>query len=208
MKNNIPLPREKFFSANSLFIPLIFTAYGFTSLESDGLQRINLSTKAEILEDHPRFSTKADDYLMFAPAATAFVLEATGVKGEHNLKDKLIIYGAGLVMMTTAVSFLKKVTHQLRPDGSNYHSFPSGHTATAFLSAEFLNREYGFRSPFYSIAGYATAASTGLLRIYNNKHWLADVVIGAGIGILSTRFIYWIFDKIKNRKKPRAALSY
>lgn len=206
--NKPVFPSQKYLSSKSLFIPGIFIAYGFTSLQNDGLINLNLEFKEEIQENHPRFKTRLDNYLMFAPAATAFTLEVSGVKGRHGLKDKLIIYGTGLGIMTATVYVLKKITHQLRPDGSKYNSFPSGHTATAFMSAEFLSREYGFRSHWYSYGGYAAAASTGVLRMYNNKHWFADVVAGAGIGILCTKFTYWAFSKIDNKKKRRALVKY
>lgn len=200
LKKLIPLTTQNIFSAKSLFLPGSFVAYGVSSLGNIGLKNLNLEFKEEIQENYPRFKTRLDDYLMFAPAAGAFMLESTGVKGRHDLKDKLIIYGTGLGIMTATVYVLKKVTHQLRPDGSKYNSFPSGHTATAFMSAELLSREYGFRSHWYSYAGYAAAAGTGILRMYNNRHWFSDVVAGAGIGILSTRLSYWIFDKIRQKK--------
>jgi len=48
--------------------------------------------------------------------------------------------------------------------------------------------------------GYAVAAATGILRLYNNKHWFSDVVAGALIGILSARLAYRMFSG-KNRKR-------
>jgi membrane-associated phospholipid phosphatase len=48
------------------------------------------------------------------------------------------------------------------------------------------------------VAGYAVAVGSGVLRMYNNKHWLNDVVAGAGVGILSTRLAYWLYPKLKN----------
>jgi membrane-associated phospholipid phosphatase len=86
----------------------------------------------------------------------------------------------------------------LRPDGSAYNSFPSGHTATAFANAEFMRMEYKDVSPWYGIAGYAVATGTGLLRMYNNKHWFNDVVAGAGFGIAGTRLAYWLYPKIQH----------
>ena len=96
------------------------------------------------------------------------------------------------ILLTTTVFSVKKLTRQLRPDGSGYTSFPSGHTAEAFASAEFMRQEYKDVSPWYGIAGYAVATTTGILRLYNNKHWVRDVVAGAGFGILSTKLAYWI----------------
>ena len=62
----------------------------------------------------------------------------------------------------------KEVKHSAnvtRPDGSNNHSFPSGHTAMAFMAATMLHKEYGTtRSPWYSIGGYTVATATAVSR--------------------------------------------
>ena len=199
---------EKYFSLKSLAPPVTFISYGIISLKANSLKSINTELKEEILENNPGFRTSADDYLMFAPAAGAFLLEAAGVKGKHCFKGKLIIYSTGLVIMYVTVSVLKKITHQLRPDGSKYNSFPSGHTADAFMGAEFLSQEYSSLSPWYAVAGYTTAAGTGVLRMYNNKHWFADVITGAGIGILSAKFSYWIFSKMEKKRNLKPAINY
>ncbi|GEP93672.1 hypothetical protein SAMN05660909_05620 [Chitinophaga terrae (ex Kim and Jung 2007)] len=41
-----------------------------------------------------------------------------------------------------------------------------------------------------------TAVFTGVYRTVNDKHWVSDVVAGAGFGILSTELAYWLFPKI------------
>ncbi|MNL72165.1 hypothetical protein D3C87_1974290 [compost metagenome] len=33
--------------------------------------------------------------------------------------------------------------------------------------------------------------------MYNNKHWLSDVVAGAGFGILSTKVAYYLYPRLK-----------
>lgn len=91
---------------------------------------------------------------------------------------------------------VKTLTKVIRPDGSTPNSFPSGHTATAFVGAEILRREYWNVSPWIGIAGYAVAAGTGFLRMYNNRHWLTDVVAGAGFGILCAQAAYWLYPVI------------
>ena len=67
-----------------------------------------------------------------------------------------------------------------RPDGSNNKSFPSGHTATAFMAATMLHKEYGPRSPWYSIAGYSMATVTVFRACSTNKHWFSDVLVSGG----------------------------
>ncbi len=80
-----------------------------------------------------------------------------------------------------------------------YHSFPLGHTATAFAGAEFLWREYKDKSIVHRILRYIVATGKGDFIIVNIKHWLTDVVAGDGIGILSTKIAYRMNPYI-NRK--------
>ncbi len=61
-----------------------------------------------------------------------------------------------------------------------------------------MYQEYKDVSPWYGITGYVVAAGTGAFRIYNNRHWLTDVVAGAGIGILSTKAAYWLYPTVNN----------
>jgi membrane-associated phospholipid phosphatase len=107
-----------------------------------------------------------------------------------------------------SVESIKTITKRERSDGSNNASFPSGHTATAFASAEFLRQEYKDESPLYGIAGYAVATTTGILRLYNNKHWVSDVVAGAGFGIASTKLAYLLYPKVKKLLTGKGSLNY
>jgi len=47
----------------------------------------------------------------------------------------------------------------------------------------------------------------GLLRIYNKEHFLTEVIAGAGLGMLSTKFTYLVFDKVKARKNRKILAS-
>jgi hypothetical protein len=149
-----------------------------------------------------------DDYFQFAPAAITFGLEVAGVKGKHNALQTSIIYVMSNVFLNVLVVPTKRYTHELRPDSSNYLSFPSGHTSEAFASAELMRLEYQETQPWLGVAGYAMAVTTGYLRMYNNKHWISDVIAGAGIGIASTRLSYLIYDNVsshfKNKKKAKS----
>ena len=174
-------------------IPAAMVTYGFISLAST---KLNQSTKDELQEDHPLFHSNYDDFTQFSPGVAVFALNAFGVEGKHNWKDAALIYGSTIAITTAFVFPLKKVTKEERPDHSGFNSFPSGHTAIAFASAEFLRQEYKETSPWIGYAGYAVATATGVLRMYNNKHWLGDVVAGAGIGIASAKLSYLLYDKV------------
>lgn len=196
-------PKERIKQTNrrlkSLILPTTAIAYGFISLGNNGLNILNLTTKTEIKEHHPSPVSKLDNYLQYSPALSVYALNALGVKGKNNFRDRTIIYGLSTVITTAIVTPLKYITKEQRPDGSGLNSFPSGHTATAFAAAEFMRQEYKDVSPWYGIAGYAAATATGVLRLYNNKHWVGDIFAGAGIGIISTKLAYWIYPSIKRK---------
>ncbi|MBZ4188591.1 phosphatase PAP2 family protein [Niabella beijingensis] len=157
---------------------------------------LNKTTRDEIIEDHPSFGTHIDNLMEYTPGAAVFALRALGVKGKNTVAHEAMLYALSLGINAALVTPLKHLTKVERPDGSNRLSFPSGHTSTAFASAEFLRREYKEVSPWYGIGGYAVATATGLLRMYNNRHWLGDVVAGAGFGIASTNLAYLCYNKL------------
>jgi len=70
--------------------------------------------------------------------------------------------------------------------GDKYRSFPSGHTVSAFAAAAAVTAETSRNAPntTWVVAPilYGGAALVGVSRMYNNRHWASDVIIGAGIG--------------------------
>lgn len=180
------------FKPEKLIVPAIFVSYGVLSLTVDGLKELNTSTKYESSE-HIMPGAKIDNYMQYAPAVAVYGLNLAGVKGKHNFKDRTIIYATSQLVSAALVLPTKHLVKEERPDGSNRFSFPSGHTATAFSSAHFMFREYKDTNLWLSLSGYPVAAATGIYRIFNDKHWVGDVVAGAGIGILSTEMAYWLF---------------
>jgi PAP2 superfamily len=181
----------------SLTVPAILIGYGFVSLVDEGLQNVDISVKKEIREDNPRFHTTVDDYLQYSPALAVYGLNAVGIKGKNNFRDRTLIYLTANAMMGITVQTIKAITKVPRPDGFGTNAFPSGHTATAFLGAEFLHQEYSDKSPLYGAGGYLLATATGILRMYNNRHWMRDVIAGAGYGMISTKLAYITYPYIK-----------
>ncbi|MEW7400868.1 phosphatase PAP2 family protein [Elizabethkingia anophelis] len=168
--------------------------------------------KEQIREDRnrylPNFKVPYDDYLQYAPAVTVYGLKLAGVKGRNNIGRASLSYATSLAIMAILVNSIKYTAKVERPDGSRRNSFPSGHSAMAFTNAAFLDKEYGLVNPAYSIAGYSAATFTGLGRALNNRHWLPDILAGAGIGILSTELGYFFIDKIfKNKGDNMGLLS-
>lgn len=148
----------------------------------------------------PRFNRHADDYLQYTPAVVILGMKVLGVEGRSSWKRMIISDTFSTLLTGSVVILLKQTTHVTRPDESNNRSFPSGHTATAFMSATMLTKEYGHKTPWIGIGAYTAASATGLMRMANNKHWLSDVLAGAGIGILSTELGYYLADLIFKEK--------
>lgn len=185
-----------------LIIPATFISYGILSLTVDGLREINTSTRYESSE-HITPGFKIDNYIQYAPAVLVYGLNLAEVKGKHNFKDRTIIYATSQLVSAAFVLSTKHFVKEERPDGSNNLSFPSGHTTTAFSSAHFMFREYKDTNLLLSLSGYPVAAATGIYRVFNDKHWVGDVVAGAGIGILSTEIAYWLFPTISKWLSPK-----
>lgn len=109
--------------------------------------------------------------------------------------------------MAAMVNGIKYTAKVERPDGSTRNSFPSGHTANSFMNATFLQKEYGeYRHPLYGVGAYTLATATALGRQLNNRHWVSDVLAGAGIGILSTQLGYLIANRVFKENGLRPSL--
>lgn len=147
-------------------------------------------------EHIPKTYKRNETYIQYLPLAVTLGLKAFGVESRSSW-GRMVTSGAmGGAIMLAATQSMKHLISTGRPDNTDDHSFPSGHTATAFVTATILHREYGHISPLVSIGGYATAAATGILRIRKNRHWASDVAAGAGIGILATELGYCITDAL------------
>lgn len=142
------------------------------------------------------FDQSYDDYLQYAPAMLMVGMKAFGYKSRSSWGRMLVSDAFSAGLMAIAVNSLKYSVKIQRPDGRGHNSFPSGHTATAFMTATMLHKEYGNRSPWFSIGGYTIATVVGVTRQLNNRHWMSDTMVGAGIGILTTELGYFLADLI------------
>ena len=141
------------------------------------------------------FKTGIDDYTQFFGPALTVGLKLGGYEGRSDWPRLLASAAMSYGLMAILVNGIKYTAKEMRPDGSTANSWPSGHTATSFVGATMLHKEYGLtRSPWFSVAGYGVATATGVMRVLNNRHWVSDVMSGAGIGILSTELGYAFSD--------------
>jgi PAP2 superfamily protein len=113
-----------------------------------------------------------------------------------------------IIVGLTATGILKGIAGRARPykdfenphdfrlfrgftGGSDYSSFPSGHTLTGFAAASAVTAETSRWWPhstwYIAPVMYGGATLIGLSRMYNNKHWASDVMLGAAIGTFAGR---------------------
>jgi membrane-associated phospholipid phosphatase len=174
---------------NTFRTPLILTGVGLIAITDN-----EVFDKWEVEELRarvaPNFKTHADDYIVAAPAIALYALDAFGIKAKNNIANRTALLLKSEVMVSVATFSLKKITHEQRPDHTTDDSFPSGHTSHVFMAATLLHHEYGADHPWVSVFGYATATGVGVLRIMNDRHWISDVLVGAGIGVLSANVAY------------------
>jgi hypothetical protein len=179
------------FKVEKLIVPATMIGIGFAGVYNGWMRSCNREIRND-LQKHINSKIKIDDYSRYAPIVALYGLDLCGVKAMHSIGDRTTVAVTSILLMVTSVYTLKHIVREERPDASNKYSFPSGHTAMAFLGAQLLWNEYKDESVWIGLSGYAVATGTGFLRLYNNRHWLTDVVAGAGIGILSAEAAYWL----------------
>lgn len=190
------------FTIKQLYAPASLILSGFIA-NGHSKESIKNEVAEERNEHIPHFKTSLDDYLQFSPLAIAYGLDAFGVKSKTDFLNRSAILVKGEVLAIGTTMVLKRAFHTLRPDGSTHNSFPSGHTTQAFAAATFLSEEYKDTYKWMPYASYTIASSVGLLRVANNRHYISDVLVGAGIGFLAMKASYWT-HRYKWGKKHQA----
>jgi len=177
-------------------VPLFIAGWAIKGDKS--MFRVNAKTdqggknNTQLLTD---FKTDFDNYTQFFGPAMVVGLKLGGYEGRSDWPRLLASAGMSYAIMAVLVNGIKYSAREMRPDGTSSNSWPSGHTATAFVGATMLHKEYGLtRSPWWSVAGYGVATATGVMRVLNNRHWISDVLSGAGIGIISGELGYALCD--------------
>lgn len=192
-----------YFKAAGVIIPGTFLLYGSLKPAVTGIQRIDDDIMASVKRNYPDFHTNADDYLMWAPSASIYLMDVLHVKTKHSFTEHLIL-DAGSMAIAGGVGFvMRKISKNIDVYNTQNTKFPSGHTTNAFRGAEIFHQELKGVNPVLSYSGYLVATTVGVLRIYNKNHLLTEVLAGAGLGILSTKLTYWVFDKVKDKKKRK-----
>jgi membrane-associated phospholipid phosphatase len=166
-----------------------------------GLGLNTLDTKTKLQEDFRKpfnnFETRVDDVLPLAPVGIMYSADLLKLKARNSVWNQTKYLAISEITSVGIVLILKNTLKILRPDSSSYNSFPSGHTTIAFTSSQVLFNEFYQTNKIVACSGLLFSISTGSLRVINNRHWVPDVLMGAGIGILVTNLVYHI-EPLKN----------
>jgi membrane-associated phospholipid phosphatase len=131
----------------------------------------------------------------YGSVAGSFMVQMAGAGGTYFLgratgNPKVARLGSDLlraqILSQAVVQGAKFATSRTRPDGSNNQSLPSGHTASALAMATVIQRDLGWKA---GIPAFAFASYVGASRMEANKHYLSDVLLGAGIGIAAAHSV-------------------
>ena len=131
----------------------------------------------------------------FVPSVLHMGLGLAGVPSKHAFVDRALESTIAYTCSLSAGYLLKWAVARERPDHSDLRSMPSGHTLFAFTGAGLTGIDYG---PGWAAGAYAVAVFTGAERLWGNRHWMTDVLAGAGIGILSAYAGKWLLQPVKD----------
>ena len=118
-------------------------------------------------------------------------------KEKNNLSEKLEFSTLAMITNGVITELMKRSFGRVRPNGGCCKSFPSGHTSHSFTVATIANELYGNE---VGLVAYCLAALVATSRIHDNKHYLSDVIFGAGLGTAVGRgFALTYRDRINNK---------
>ena len=140
----------------------------------------------------------ADAVLKYVPVVPMVVdlgLGLTGVPSKYDLQDRVIEAGLASLVAGGTCLLLKNVITAARPDMTNYNSFPSGHTVLGFVGAELVRMNYGWA---WGLGAYTVASVVAFMRVYQGRHWMSDILFGAGLGILGAHVGEWLLEPVKD----------
>jgi hypothetical protein len=185
-------PVEYKLNLKDLIVPASLITLGALASHTDKFRDILPVTRPN---PHDR-ETPVDDIAQLAVAPSLFIFDALGDEKHHPV-DQFFLTAISYGIMVLPVRYIKNHYESPRPYGGN-HSFPSGHTATAFVGSHMIYKEFKDSNPWIAYSGYAMGAFVAGSRVAHDKHWVSDVMAGAGIAILSTELAYWIYFPVRN----------
>jgi len=202
-----PAPRP-LFTRRDAWVALGFTAATVAALPIDQLVAHNLQLPQN--QNEPGLIRASTVFRDIADPGTVYIsggMYAAGMLFRSPTLADMGLHASESLVVASAVGFVLKgavgrpLPRQPHADADSYHfgrgvrvdgnwqAFPSGHTLAAFSVASAVTAEAMDRWPAHArLVGFLTygaASAAGVSRLYNNAHWVSDIIFGAGIGIFS-----------------------
>lgn len=200
------LPRVSLFTRDDAYLGAAFVATTVALTPFD--RRIALELQEPESQNHRFAQNLSTDVRVVADPGSVIIgaaMYAAGRITHHERLADLGLHGEEAIIVSGIIGgAIKWTTGRARPyvvadsnardyqflrglrKGNPYSSFPSGHVMAAFSAAAAVSNEaarWWPRSRWYvGTAMYAGATAVAFSRMYNNKHWASDVILGAGIG--------------------------
>lgn len=173
----------------NFIIPAALITSGLILRDTD-LKKEVYDFQKNALQD--RFAFKHDDYIQYTPTILAVLGNSMYFNSKNSFEQLTTNQLVSLIISGLIGRGVKEVVNDKRPELYGVKSFPSGHTSTAFNGATLLFLEYKDDNLWFASSGYLLATATAFFRVTNDKHWAADVLAGAGLG-MATAFVvhYW-----------------
>lgn len=190
--DSVRLQSRRWYEGNLLravAVPAVLIGYGVSVRGRRGFYS-SQDSRNDVRRVFGDFRSRVDDGLVFVPYAELAALALLRVPERHDRFNTALLVAKSTGIAVAAFSTLKYTVRDRRPDDSNDLSFPSGHTAMAFCAASLVHQEFRARSPWPGVGAYVVATGVGVFRMVNDRHWQADVLAGAGIGILAVHAAY------------------
>jgi hypothetical protein len=188
---NDPLPKEvkkpNFFS--KAWVPAGLAIISLDLMRDSTKYELQKLARSMVVDT---FRTHVDDWILYAPIVMMYGADLAGVPSKNTPWNQTKFLFFSEVISTAIVWGLKYGLKIQRPNNGSYNAYPSGHTSQAFVHGQTFYNEFRESAPIFASTGYLFSIATGALRVLNNRHWVPDVLLGAGIGILVTNFVYHI----------------
>ena len=189
--HNLNNPKQELWKSTLLPVGLSLTSLALNQ------KTTKLNLQNQVLKPFNGYTNRIDDYIQFAPIGIMYSADLFKFKAEHSVWNQTKLLFMSELTTGIIVLSLKYGLKYERPDKSSFTSYPSGHTSLAFVGSQVLYNEFKNTNKVLAYSGYLFSVPTGALRVINNKHWVPDVLLGAGVGILVTNLIYH-FEPLKN----------
>ena len=137
----------------------------------------------------------------------AVALPAAALIGTLCARDwQGLLQGVETAAVTAAVTCgLKYACREQRPDCSDMHSFPSGHTAVSFATSTYLTKRYGWK---FGVPAYILSTYVAWGRCFSRQHYVWDCLVGAAVGAGSALIFTTPFAKKHDLKVAPIADEY